>query len=34
MRQLAGLPNKWVAAVAVAAAAVAVWVTLDAGFLT
>jgi signal transduction histidine kinase len=34
MRQLAGLPDKWVAAVAVAAAAVAVWVTLDAGFLT
>ena len=33
MRQLAGLPSKWVAAVAVAAAAVAVWVTLSADFL-
>jgi signal transduction histidine kinase len=33
MRQLPGLPDKWVAAVAVVAAAVAVWVTLGAGFL-
>jgi signal transduction histidine kinase len=33
MRQLAGLPSKRVAAVAVAAAAVAVWVTLSADFL-
>jgi signal transduction histidine kinase len=33
MRQLAGLPSKWVAAVAVVAAAVAVWVTLSADFL-
>jgi len=33
MRWLDGLPDKWVAAVAAAAAAVAVWVTLSADFL-
>ena len=33
MPQQAGLPSRWVAAAAIAAAAVAVWVTLSADFL-